>query len=177
MSDPLSMANLSATALTEGIKFLYEQAGELLKRRRDRAGAGATETPSIVAQPATLPTADPELVRQYRHDLRRLRSDLEDYVSGRSPVAASDNHLVDRTEALRRVVENIYGVPVFFAGESDQAPKIRSSIDAGPVEGTIIGVQAEQAEGTIKSDITVDTVHKDAEVYGVVIGSRSRRRR
>ena len=177
MSDPVSMANLSATALTQGIKFLYEQAGELLKRRRDRAGTGSTETSSNVTQPATLPAADLELIRRYRHDLRRLRSDLEGYVSGRSAVAASDNYLVDRTDALRRVIEDIYGVRVFFAEESARAPEIRIVINAGPVEGTLVGVQAEQAEGTMDGDITVDTVHKGAEVYGVVIGSRPQHRR
>ena len=35
MSDVLSLAAMSAVALTEGLKFLYNQAGELLKARRE----------------------------------------------------------------------------------------------------------------------------------------------
>jgi hypothetical protein len=36
MSDPLSLALLGGVGLTEGIKFLYGQAGELLARWQDR---------------------------------------------------------------------------------------------------------------------------------------------
>src|SRR5947199_10744351 len=36
MVDPLTLSTIGAVALTEGIKFLYEQAGEVLKRWRER---------------------------------------------------------------------------------------------------------------------------------------------
>ena len=46
MVDPLSLSAIGAVALTEGIKFLYEQAGEVLKRWRDRKDAGAKAAPA-----------------------------------------------------------------------------------------------------------------------------------
>ncbi|MFI1645604.1 hypothetical protein ACH4XT_01470 [Streptomyces avidinii] len=53
--------------LTEGVRFLYDQAGALLARRRERAAeAGAAEenspAPPVVAEPRELPAADPVLV-------------------------------------------------------------------------------------------------------------------
>ena len=39
MVDPLTLSTIGAVALTEGIKFLYEQAGEVLKRWRERKDA------------------------------------------------------------------------------------------------------------------------------------------
>jgi len=46
MSDPttLSAAAIGAAALTEGIKFLYGQAGEILKRWRERKDKAAQES-------------------------------------------------------------------------------------------------------------------------------------
>lgn len=54
------MAALGVSALTEGIKFLYGQAGELLKRRRERSkpNSAGPETPPCIAEPDTLPGAD-----------------------------------------------------------------------------------------------------------------------
>lgn len=43
------LSNIGATALTDGIKFLYDQASELLKRRRDRAGTESGENSSAIA--------------------------------------------------------------------------------------------------------------------------------
>ncbi len=39
MVDPLSITAIGAVAITEGIKFLYGQAGEILKRWRERKDA------------------------------------------------------------------------------------------------------------------------------------------
>lgn len=36
MVDPLTISAIGAVAITEGIKFLYGQAGEILKRWRER---------------------------------------------------------------------------------------------------------------------------------------------
>ena len=40
VADPFTLAAVGAVAITEGIKFLYGQAGEVLKRWRERKAAG-----------------------------------------------------------------------------------------------------------------------------------------
>ena len=52
VSDPLTLAAVGAVALTEGIKFLYGQAGEALKRWRARQQAASAEAPVAVELPA-----------------------------------------------------------------------------------------------------------------------------
>jgi len=54
MSDPdtLSAAVIGSAALTEGIKFLYRQAGEILKRWRERRDKPREEQPLMTTAPA-----------------------------------------------------------------------------------------------------------------------------
>jgi hypothetical protein len=44
MTDDLELAGLSGAALNESVKFLYAQAGEVLKARRERSTAEVTAT-------------------------------------------------------------------------------------------------------------------------------------
>src|SRR5262249_44434515 len=97
----LSLAALGATALTEGVKFLYAQAGELLKRwreRRDKAsGSDVTESKETEAVAVTLPSdvfegdlVDPvihfSVLKRAEEQFRGLRRDLADYAEGIEPV-------------------------------------------------------------------------------------------
>jgi hypothetical protein len=43
MVEPFSLGALGAIALTDGIKFLYAEAGEILRRRRERKNTADTE--------------------------------------------------------------------------------------------------------------------------------------
>jgi hypothetical protein len=63
------LSNISATVLTDGIKFLYDQASELLKRRRDRADTGSGENSStIVAQPSVAGELGPKAFTDTKAD-------------------------------------------------------------------------------------------------------------
>ena len=169
----LSLGTIGVTALTEGIKFLYGQAGELLKRRReraDRASAG-TETPSCVAEPDMLPGEDLALVDRFAANLRALRAELHEYASGLDPVDPADERLVRTAEDLRKLISAIYGVPVVFVGESCDAVLVRGSVDADEVAGRVIGVGADRAVGTIEGTIRVGRVVPGGEAFGAAIGS------
>ena len=50
MVDPLSLTVLTGVALTEGIKFLYGQVTDLLKRRRDLVEKVAADPPAVPAE-------------------------------------------------------------------------------------------------------------------------------
>src|SRR4051812_21222230 len=112
--EPVSLGMLGGVALTEGIKFLYGQVTELLKRRRDKAEKAA-EPPTVPAEQATLldrPLAvkpvDLAVVAANEDKLRQLRRNLADYVDGVEPVDRSDRRLLDQVAALRALLELAY---------------------------------------------------------------------
>lgn len=177
MSDAVSLASLGAAALTEGIKFLYAQAGELLKRRRDRTPsdtAGAQSTPEIVAQPALLPAADLELLVRFESELRALRTDLSEYDSGVDVVDPSDEALLLRVDALRRVLESIYGTRLVLRGEPPEPAAIVARVDADDVAGYVAAVRANGPVGDIHAYTRVRQVRAGGQVVGVDLSARQR---
>ncbi|MGK5630326.1 hypothetical protein [Streptomyces sp. URMC 123] len=189
MSDELSLAMLTAVTLTEGIRFLYDQAGALLTRRRERdpaepegTPAGApeetlgtapegTRTPAVVARPSVLPAADPVQLERFAAELRALRADLHEYVSGVDPVDPADGELVARVEALRRVLEVVHGTPLVFSGEPAPAAVVRGSVDADEVAGYVAAVRAERATGPVEGRVRVHRVERGGEAIGVDLGA------
>ncbi|MFE3525064.1 hypothetical protein ACFXOD_26200 [Streptomyces sp. NPDC059161] len=171
MSDELSLAALTATALTEGVKFLYDQAGALLRRRRDRAAEESSLTPAAVTEPHQLPVADPAQVERFESELRALRADLHEYVSGVDPVTTTDEQLLRRANALRRVLEVIHGTPLLFAGEPRESGVVRGRVTAEEVAGYVAAVRAERASGTIEGDVRVGRVESGGEAVGVDLGA------
>ncbi len=133
MVDPLSLSVLGGVALTEGIKFLYGQTTELLKRRRDQAqvadnGITSPSPTDLVAhQPEVLDRklqrseVDFGVVASYERELRDLRSWLTDYVDGLADVNPNDRQLLERVSALRALLELAYGQHLTFRGEDRPA--------------------------------------------------------
>jgi len=121
----LSLAAVSATTLTEGIKFLYGQAAELLKRRRERADQREqklpplqAETPSQVLDGRLDPgSVDEGIVDDYAQDLAELRRRLMDYVDGVVGVTPDNKELLSSVDALRGILELVYGQHITFVGE------------------------------------------------------------
>lgn len=171
MPEPFSLAALGVSALTEGIKFLYGQAGELLKRRRERTRQAGAATPPCVAEPDTLPDADLDLVDRFEHELRDLRTDLAEYESGVDAVDPADDRLVRTVDALRRVISTIHGTPVVFVGEPRDAVLVRGSVDAEEVAGYVAAVRADRAVGTIEGSTRVGRVAPGGEAVGVDLGT------
>jgi hypothetical protein len=171
MSEVLSLAAMSAVALTEGLKFLYNQAGELLKARRERGQERATDTPAVVAEPAVLPLPDAARAERFARDLRALRADLHEFVSGVDQVDPADGALVGRIDALRRVIEAVYGTPVVFDGEArrDGPLRVHGRIDVEAVAGYVAAVRAERPAGQILGEVRADRVEPGGEAIGVDI--------
>jgi hypothetical protein len=118
-----SIALLGATALTEGIKFLYGQVSELIKRyreRRDRSEAieiQPVRQPGLLAGELARRPVNLEALRESEPRLLELRRGLTNYVDGLLPINAADTTLLEQVESLRRLLENIYGQHITFAGE------------------------------------------------------------
>jgi hypothetical protein len=162
VTDDLSMAGLGAGALTEGVKFLYQQAGELLQRRR----AKKADVPDVVAEPRVLPEADPDRVAACEDELTQLVAELAKRLPEHGSVPAGDRSVLLLAEALRQVLGAVYGTPIVFSGE---AARVHAVVKVDAVAGVVAGVQAKlDAGGTFQTELTVGRVEPGGEVYGFV---------
>lgn len=180
MSEPLTLAALGAVALSEGIKFMYEQAKELLRRWREKKDRG--ETGSLEAPAASAPVLDAPLVtarvpdavlEENAETLTALRRALIEYGDeGRRPDPA-DHALLETVDALRRVLELAYGQRITFRGERREptGTRVDSKVEATEVAGYLAGVRARLDAGLdISSDVRVG--HVSGEVVGVDLDYR-----
>jgi hypothetical protein len=189
MADPLTLAVVGAAALTEGIKFLYGQAGELLRRRWERKetlaeGAGdplveplpAPRQGMLAGDPGPL-VPDPAALDDLASELAELRTVLEPYVMGQRPVSADDAALLTRVDALRQGLEAVYGQRLSFVGE-DREPsgtRVKGIAEAQTVRGVVAGASVKDLEGIVE----VKGIARvgDVEESGRVFGAEVRRRR
>ena len=131
MVDPLSLAALGAVALTEGVKFLYGQATELLKRRRERRDAARKAEVAAADLPAapdglldgslTVP-GDVAVSDAEADQLIKLMSQLDADAEDLEPIRADDAELLKAADALRGLLEGVYGQRITFAGEPGRPP-------------------------------------------------------
>lgn len=147
MADPLTLSVLGATALTEGIKFVYNQATELLRRRREKSAA-APEVPVLEGKLAPL-EPDTAVLDRVEPDLRELRKVLQDYVDEIEPVSVRDERLLETTDALRQLLEAVYRQRITFRGERREpsGPVVDGTVDVATVAGYVAGVRARVVSG------------------------------
>jgi hypothetical protein len=188
MPEPVTLAVLSAVALTEGIKFLYGQAGELLRRRWERKQARAKGGDDPLAEPLPAPPAgllagdpgplvpDPVVLDGLAGELAELRTVLEPYAVAERPVTADDAGVLERADALRQGLEAVFGQRLSFAGE-DREPsgtRIEGVVEAQTVRGLVAGASVEDVSGV--SEVTGAAMVDDVEQSGRVFGAEVRRR-
>jgi hypothetical protein len=152
MVDPLSLGGIGALAATEGIKFLYGQAAELLKRWRDRkAGKDAETDEPIPVTDADVLAGTLEPLLPDLNTLDRLAADIKafahvlgDYAGGLEQPDVHDRDLVEAADGLRRVLEAVYGQRITFKGEQREAsgPMVVGRADVDKVVGDVAGVRA-----------------------------------
>lgn len=142
MVDPLSLTALGAAALTQGIAFLYGQASDLLRRRRERAEAArdpaplevppaAAAAPVLAGELAPGPV-DEDALQEHADQLARLKGLLAPYQEGDLPVDPTNTQLLEQVAALRALLELVYRQHVTFQGES--RPPSGTALDASPRE-------------------------------------------
>jgi hypothetical protein len=191
MVDPFSLSAIGAVALTEGIKFLYGQAGEALKRWRERKDA-AVKNPSALADPvqpvviALPPLFDGQLsspqihfdaVERLEEQIRALRKDLLEYADGTEAVDINDRALLERIDALRTVLEVVYQQRLTFKGEQrpPSGPLVEGSVDVDEVAGYVAAVRVRQiTEGNVKGSAKVQRVDAGGQIIGVDIDTIGR---
>jgi hypothetical protein len=112
MVDPLTITAIGAVAITEGIKFLYGQASEILKRWRERKDAAKdasiqlnntdpvdVKLPPVFEGQLSAPQIHFDAVERVEEQLRELRRDLSDYADGIERVDVTDENVLRRIDA------------------------------------------------------------------------------
>jgi hypothetical protein len=126
MADPLTLTIVGAVVLTEGVKFLYGQAGEALKRRREQrdprparepTSAVVAQVPPVFEEQFDSSAMDQDAVDRLESKLHEVRRELQDYVDGIAPIVLDDEQLLRSADQLRHLMEEIYGHRITFRGE------------------------------------------------------------
>jgi hypothetical protein len=171
--EPLTLAALTGAVLTQGVTFLYAQAGELLRSRRERrADEKVTPVESDVVEGELEPIVpDWDAVRELEDDVRELRRQLSDYVEGGiEEPDPSDADLLRRVDALRRSLEVILRQRITFTGElrPDVGPAVAGQVAIAEVRGYAAAVRAGQVTGgRVSGTAWIGTVHEGGQVIGV----------
>lgn len=178
MVEPFSLTAVGVLALTEGVKFLYAQAGELLKYRRERKQAPELRPPADALAGSVEPVPpDDERLERLADDVRERRRALADYAEGIDEIDPDDPELGRRVDDLRRVLEAIYGQRITFKGETREAsgPLVENEVRAAEAEitrsrvGVVKGAPA-GAEVGVKVDATKARI-EDSDVGVVDFGT------
>lgn len=183
MVDPLTLSAIGATAITEGIKFLYGQAGEILKRWRERKDAAKdasiqlnktepvdVKLPQVFEGQLSAPHIHFDAVERVEEQLRELRRDLSDYADGIELVDVKDANFLQRVDALRQLLEAVYQQRITFKGEQHppSGPVVESRIDVEKVVGYAAAVRARQiVSGTVRAEATANHVEPGGQIIAV----------
>jgi hypothetical protein len=182
--EPMSLAALGGFALTEGIKFLYAQAGELIgwwRTHRDDVTLETTEPLPVVEVGAVDSQVHPAVVdraamARLDTDIEGLRWELAPYVDDIAPrpIDGESPGLLEVVDGLRQALEAVLGQPIRLVGEardtSDQV--IRGQADVERVAGYVAGVRARGVVGgRIEGRVKSRSVEAGGEAYGVDLGA------
>jgi len=150
VSDPLALAALGGAAAGEAIKFLFQQASEVLKTWRSRREKASERLPvpivdnNVLDGPITDATVDVGAVEQRQKDAVALIGALAPYAMDAADIDPSDPELAAIAGQLRALLESVYGAHLTFRGEQRSATgsAITVSQRVQQVDGAVIGVDA-----------------------------------
>jgi hypothetical protein len=170
--EPILMG-VAVTALTQGVTFLYEQAGEFLTSWRARRRDGTAPSPQALPPPADVvvgtsdPLPDPpdEATREL---LQELKDNVELIKDGK--VDADDPAAREAIADLRDVLEVLLRGTITLAGEAPRTTVADVEVVTKRVEGRVTGVRARLAERIERVRVETDDVASGGEVFGVDLG-------
>jgi hypothetical protein len=185
MADPLTLTALAAVGLTEGIKFLYGQASELLAANRERrrarlAGTAASDTATMpdltspdLDRPLPKPIADLTVVDAEEQRLARLAGALSPYALNQLDLPEDEREVRSTAGELRTLLEAIYGQRITFKGERRDATGTRVVIDQrlGEHYGEAVGVDATTIGEGADVEVTQSATrtHPDSRIVGAKV--------
>lgn len=186
MADPatLTLATLGTTVVVEGVKFLYGQAGELLKRFYDREQQRSAGEGAPIAVSEKLPeqldggmiSAEiaPATLAASVDRLDDVRSKLLKYLDGSRPFDLQNDQLLTHADELRNLLGELLRRPIYFQGERQPAPQrtmVQGEAKAEEVSGKLTGVQAGTIRNAdVKAKAEAGTVNPGGKVTAVSAG-------
>jgi hypothetical protein len=185
MPDPVTLSALGGVAATEGIKFLYGQAAELLRAWRarrgkaDAGGAGPARltvpiVPNDVLDAAPADTvADAAVLDRESKTLIQLVGALAPYANGLADIDPADAELGAQAGRVRALLEAAYGQRFTFRGEHREPTGTRVTVSQvlGDVEGDVVGAEADVGPG---GDLAVEQHATTVKADGSVTGFKGR---
>lgn len=178
MVETITLGLVGVEIVKGGIKFLYDQAGEVLKRWREhKKDPDKATAPVTVADPnfeqLTAPVKiDLDVVETLNEELSAARKELTEYADGILDYDPNDQSLLKNVNVLRTLMESVYGSPLTFKGEQRAANEvlINSIADIQSVKGYAAAVRIENIEkGTINANSKVGEVSEKGTFVGVDI--------
>jgi len=182
MTEPITLALVGSAVLTEGIKFLYGQAGDLLRfwreQKKNKAPAPeATQTSSIVPHPCIFEgslnplSADLNTLKPWVDLMQVSWSHLAPYAEGIKEIDSTNSALLKATDELRSQLEAVYGQRITFKGEPRErsgVPVIVGNVEAREIAGHASGVSAGSiASGSVVGGVKAETIAAGATAEGV----------
>jgi len=183
MTDPFTLAGVGALVLAGGVKFLYDQAGDALKRwrrRKDAHRVGGTE-PVDARLPADAfegrlddPHVHFDAVQRLEPALVDLRHAVADYADGIYDIDPDDQRLLQAVDGLRQAMEAVYGQRITFQGEPRAAsgPVAIGQVRVDDVLGYVAGLRARDIiNGSATGRVEAGTVHPGGTAVGLDVGT------
>jgi hypothetical protein len=173
--EPMSLALVGTTVLTEGIKFLFTQAGEVITRWRDKNAAPLPVPDGAPLQGTLQPTMiDTAVMERMANEIIGLRAALAPYcdVVAPIPVDVHNQDLLDVAEGLRRALEAVLGQRIRFRDEGSESsgPLVEGELNVTDVLGYVAGVRARSiAGGTVRGVVKAETVEPGGQAVGVEV--------
>ncbi len=128
MPASLSLSAVPVDLLSEGVRFLYSQASDALKKLReakktgyspdDRVAAGHSDAPDVFVGELKPLMIHLGAAGDLEEDLREVRAHLLDYATGASTVNPADAYAVGQVDVLRNMMEAVYSQRITFKGEA-----------------------------------------------------------
>jgi hypothetical protein len=182
VADPITLSCVGAAVMTEGIKFLYGQAAEAVKRWRESGTARdpAKPVPTDVTPPSHVFSGelDPlefhvEKVGPLAQHLLTLRKALADHAEGLEVVHCEDRALLEAVDSLRQAMEAVYQQRLTFLGEqrAPSGPVVEGTIDIDSVAGTATAVEATLiASGRVGGVVRATRLESGGSIHAVKVG-------
>ncbi|GLY07633.1 hypothetical protein [Actinoplanes sp. NBRC 101535] len=173
MADPLTLTVLGAVAATEGIKFLYGQASEVLTAWRER-GRGSQEVSVPFIDSACLDETpaesivDMDVITAENQKLIAAVGALHPYAADLADVDLTDEKLAQHAGDLRALLEAAYGYRLTFAGEEREptgaSVNVQQILDS--VSGKVVGAESELSDGTVAISQRAKNVDRGGSLTG-----------